>query len=115
MDMRAPLDDAEELTGMTPRFVPRHNVNVWRRKDWQSGFNAGFGVRYLGERSSQTTTGYSRRLHDCFGSRKGIVQTAGSGRSMSTTWFNNERYFLPGHFDNLVFPGSRSACPARFF
>jgi iron complex outermembrane recepter protein len=102
---RPRFDDAEELTGLTPRFVPRHNVNVWLRKDWASGFNAGFGARYLGEQfvnddNSVKLDGYA------------IVSGAVGYRTNRWEWllnvdnlFNKERYFLPGHFSNLVFPG----------
>jgi iron complex outermembrane receptor protein len=102
---RPRFDDAEELTGLTPRFVPRHNLNVWVRKDWASGFNAGFGARYLGEQfvnddNSVKLDGYT------------IASGAVGYRADRWEWllnidnlFNKERYFLPGHFSNLVFPG----------
>jgi hypothetical protein len=45
---RPRFDDAEELSGLTARLVPEHNVNVWLRKDCASGFNAAFGTCYLG-------------------------------------------------------------------
>ena len=46
--VRARFGEAEELTGLTPRFVPANTANVWLRKDWRSGFNASVGVRYVG-------------------------------------------------------------------
>jgi iron complex outermembrane receptor protein len=97
--------DAEDLTGRTPRFVPRHNTNVWLRKDWASGFNASIGARYLGAQfvdnaNSVQIDGYT------------IVSGAVGYRADRWEWllnadnlFNKERYFLPGHFSNLVFPG----------
>jgi iron complex outermembrane receptor protein len=97
--------DADDLTGRTPRFVPRHNFNMWLRKDWASGFNASIGARYLGEQfvnDSNTVRidGYT------------IASGAVGYRADRWEWllnadnlFNKERYFLPGHFSNLVFPG----------
>src|SRR5687767_5044184 len=41
--------DAGNLDGKTPRFAPKHNVNLWLRKDFAGGLNAAFGVRYLAE------------------------------------------------------------------
>lgn len=38
-----------------PRFVPRHNVNMWVRKDFASGFHGAFGVRHLGEQFGNNT------------------------------------------------------------
>ena len=97
--------DADDLTGKTPRFVPKHNVNLWLRKDWASGFNASIGARYLGDQfvdddNTEPLDGYT------------IVSGAVGYRADRWEWslnaenlFNKERYFLPGHFSNQVFPG----------
>jgi len=102
---RPRYDEAEDLTGLTPRFVPRHNANLWLRKDWASGLSASVGARYLGRQfvndsNSTELDGY------------GIVSAAVGYRTRAWEWslnadnlFNNDSYFLPGHFSNLVFPG----------
>ena len=78
---RPRFDDAEDLTGLTPRFVPKHNVNVWLRKDWASGFNASFGARYLGSQFvNDSNYGAARRIYDLLGGRRAIAPTDGSGR-----------------------------------
>jgi len=99
------FEDADDLTGNVPRFVPRHNVNLWLRKDWAGGFNAAFGVRSLTEQfgdneNTQVVDGYT------------IVSGAVGYRTPRWEWllnaenlFNNEDYFLPGHFGNNAFPG----------
>ncbi len=102
---RPHFEDAEDLTGLTPRYVPKHTANVWLRKDWTSGLNASVGVRYLGsqfvnDENSVQLDGYA------------IVAGAVGYRANRWEWslnadnlFNKERYFLPGHFSNQVFPG----------
>jgi TonB-dependent siderophore receptor len=102
---RPRFHEAEDLTGLTPRFVPRNNVNVWLRKDWTSGFHAAIGARYLGE---QFLNDSNTRLLDGYTIFSGAV----GFRAERWEWslnadnlFNKERYFLPGHFSNLVFPG----------
>lgn len=97
--------DDEELTGKTPRFVPKHSANLWLRKDWRSGLNASIGARYL---ASQFLNDSNTRNIDGYGIFSGAV----GYRADRWEWqlnadnlFNKERYFLPGHFSNLVFPG----------
>ena len=99
------FNDAEELTGLQPRYVPTHTANVWVRKDWSSGLNAAFGMRWVGAQfaDDENTTqldGY------------GIASAAVGYRADRWEWsmnvdnlFDNDDYFLPGHFSNLVFPG----------
>ncbi len=105
--LAAPVfSDAEALTGLTPRFVPRHTFNAWLRKDWARGFHAAGGVRRVGrqfanDRNTLTIGGYA------------TVAVAAGYRTPRWEWqvnaenlFNNRDYFLPGHFSNLVFPGA---------
>ena len=77
---RPRFDDADELTGLMPRLVPKHTANVWLRKDWASGLNASIGARYLGYQFVTTATRGSST--DMRSSREpwGIAPTAGSGR-----------------------------------
>ena len=98
-------DPGNSLDGKTPRFAPKHNVNLWLRKDFRGGFNAGFGLRYLAEQWGNNTN--TQRLDDYT-----IFSGAFGYRTRGWDWtvnaenlFDNDDYFLPGHFGNLVFPG----------
>jgi TonB-dependent siderophore receptor len=97
--------DADALTGLAPRYVPRHTANAWLRKDWSSGFHAALGARYVGEQF----------VNDSNTSRiGGFVVFSGAVGYRADRWewslnaenlFDRDRYFLPGHFNNIVFPG----------
>jgi iron complex outermembrane receptor protein len=98
--------DDEELTGLMPRYVPKHTANVWLRKDWAAGFNASIGLRYVG----------SQFVNDSNTTRLGgfTIFSGAVGYRAERLWewslnaenlFNKERYFLPGHFSNQAFPG----------
>ena len=98
-------DAGSTLSGMVPRFVPKHLTNLWVRKDFRSGFNAAFGVRHVGEQF--VNDGNTVHLDPYT-----IVSGAIGYRTNRWEWslnaenlFNNEDYFLPGHFSNNVFPG----------
>jgi iron complex outermembrane receptor protein len=95
----------EDLEGKTPRFAPRNNVNLWLRKDFRGGLNAAFGFRYL---SDQFTDNENEQTLDSYG----IAAAAVGYRTPRWDWtvnidnlFNNQNYFLPGHFSNNAFPG----------
>jgi outer membrane receptor protein involved in Fe transport len=102
------FEDSDDvgLTGLQSRFVPKHTANVWLRKDWAAGFNASIGARYVG---SQFTDSDNTSRIGGFTIFSGAV-----GYRAERLWewqlnaenvFNKDRYFLPGHFSNLVFPG----------
>jgi outer membrane receptor protein involved in Fe transport len=99
------FEEAEALTGLMPRFVPKHNANAWLRKVWASGFNVSIGARYLGRQFVNNTN--TARLG-------GYTLLAGAVDFHAERWewslnaenlFNRKHYLLPGHFSNLVFPG----------
>jgi len=97
--------DDEDLAGKTPRFAPKHNVNLWLRKDFRGGLNAAFGFRYLSE---QFTDNNNTLTLDSYG----LAAAAVGYRTPRWDWtvnienlFNNEDYFQPGHFSNNAFPG----------
>jgi len=97
--------DADDLTGKVPRFVPRHNVNLWLRKDFVGGFNAAFGVRSLAEQfgdndNTQVVDGYT-----IFSGAVGYRTPRWEWLLNAENLFNNDDYFLPGHFGNNAFPG----------
>ena len=100
-----PRFEGGTLDGKIPRFVPKHNVNAWLRKDWAGGFNAAFGLRYLAEQFGDNN---NTQLLD------GYTIAAGAVGYRTPRWdltlnaenlFNNDDYFLPGHFGNNAFPG----------
>jgi iron complex outermembrane receptor protein len=99
------FEDAGDMSGKTPRFAPKHNVNLWLRKDWAGGLNAGFGVRYLAEQfgdnaNTQLVDGYA-----IFSGAIGYRTPRWEWSVNAENLFNNEDYFLPGHFGNNAFPG----------
>jgi TonB-dependent siderophore receptor len=103
--LATPKFEGGTLDGKTPRFAPKHNVNLWLRKDWARGFNAGFGVRYLAEQfgdngNTQLVDGYS-----IFSGAVGYRTPRWEWSLNAENLFNNEDYFLPGHFGNNAFPG----------
>ena len=102
---RPRFEDAEELTGMTPRFVPKHNVNLWLRKDWSAGFNAGFGARYLGEQFADDDNTATLDGYTIFSGAVGYRADRWEWTLNAENLFNNDGYFLPGHFGNNAFPG----------
>jgi iron complex outermembrane recepter protein len=97
--------DAGDLSGRTPRFVPKHNVNMWLRKDWARGLNAAFGLRYLAEQFGDNTN--TQRLDDfaIFSGAVGYRTSRWDWSLNAENLFNNDDYFLPGHFGNNAFPG----------
>jgi len=102
---RPRFDDAENLSGMVPRFVPNHTANLWLRKDFRSGFNASFGGRYVGEQFINDTNTSRLGGYTIFSAAVGYRATRWDWSLNIENLFDRERYFLPGHFSNLVFPG----------
>ncbi len=99
------FEDAGALSGNTPRFAPRHNVNLWLRKDWPGGFNAGFGLRYLAEQFGDNANTQLLEGYTIFSGAVGYRTPRWDWLLNAENLFNNEDYFLPGHFGNNAFPG----------
>ena len=98
-------DPGNSLDGKTPRFAPKHNVNMWLRKDIAGGFNAGFGLRYLAAQFGDNAN--TQRLDDytIFSGAVGYRTPGWDWTVNAENLFNNDNYFLPGHFGNNAFPG----------
>jgi iron complex outermembrane receptor protein len=98
-------DPGDDLDGKTPRFVPKHNVNLWLRADLPRGFNAGFGLRYLAAQFGDDEN--TQRLDDytIFSGAVGYRRPGWEWSVNAENLFNNDNYFLPGHFGNNAFPG----------
>ncbi len=99
------FDDAEDLSGKTPRFVPKNNVNLWLRKDWISGLNASFGVRYLGSQFVDDSNSVPLDSYTIASGAVGYNADRWSWQLNADNLFNRDDYFLPGHYSNLVVPG----------
>jgi iron complex outermembrane recepter protein len=99
------FDDAGELTGLTPRFIPENNLNLWLRKDWRSGLNAAFGIRYLGEQFVDDENTEKLDSYALFSAAVGFRTNRWEWSLNLENLFDKDDYFLPGHFSNLVFPG----------
>jgi outer membrane receptor protein involved in Fe transport len=98
-------DDAEELSGLRPRFVPRNLVNLWVRKDFQRGFNAAFGARFVGEQFVNDSNSVHLDAYTIFSGAIGYRTDRWEWTLNAENLFNKTDYFLPGHFSNNVFPG----------
>ena len=103
--LSTPKFEEGTLNGKIPRFVPKHNVNLWLRKDFAGGFNAAFGFRSLAEQfgdnaNTQIVDGYT-----IFSGAVGYRTPRWDWSLNAENLFNNEDYFLPGHFGNNAFPG----------
>ncbi len=98
-------DPGNALDGKTPRFAPKHNVNMWLRKDFAGRFNAGFGLRYLAAQFGNNAN--TERLDDytIFSGAVGYRTPGWDWTINAENLFNNDNYFLPGHFGNNAFPG----------
>jgi iron complex outermembrane recepter protein len=98
-------DPGNSLDGKTPRFAPKHNINVWLRKDFRGGLNAGFGLRYLAAQFGNNSN--TERLDDytIFSGAIGYRTPGWEWTVNAENLFNNDNYFLPGHFGNNAFPG----------
>jgi len=99
------FEDADDLSGLMPRFVPKHTANAWLRKDWRSGFNASLGARYVGPQFSNNANTVRIGGFTIFSGAVGYRSESWEWSLNAENLFNRERYFLPGHFNNLVFPG----------
>lgn len=97
--------DDEGLTGFMPRYVPKHTANVWIRKDWDSGFNASVGARYLGAQFADNTNTIRLGGYTVFSGAIGYRAERWEWSLNAENLLNRERYFIPAHFSNQVFPG----------
>ena len=99
------FEDADELTGLRPRYVPRNTANAWLRKDWESGVNAAFGARYLGAQFANNGNTVELEGYTIFSGAVGYRAERWDWLLNVENLFDKEGYFLPGHFSNIVFPG----------
>ena len=98
-------DDAEELSGLRPIFVPRNLLNLWVRKDFTRGFNAAFGARYVGEQFVNDSNTANLDAYTIFSGAIGYRTDRWEWTLNAENLFNKTDYFLPGHFGNNAFPG----------
>ena len=98
-------DAGSALSGKAPRFVPKHLSNLWVRKDFSSGFNAAFGIRHVGEQFVNDSNSVALDPYTIFSGALGYRTNQWEWTLNAENLFDNDDYFLPGHFSNLVFPG----------
>lgn len=94
------------LDGFVPRFVPKHLVNAWLRKDWKAGLNAAFGLRGVSRQFANNTNTLELDGYTTFSGAVGYRSSRWEWSLNADNLFNNENYFLAGHFSNLAFPGA---------
>jgi outer membrane receptor protein involved in Fe transport len=97
--------DAGSLAGLRPRFVPKNMANLWVRKDFRSGFNAAFGARSVGAQYVNNANTTELDSYTIFSGAIGYWTDRWEWSLNAENLFNNDDYFLPGHFSNNVFPG----------
>ncbi len=94
------------LSGNLPRYAQRHAANVWLTKNWNSGFTAGAGLRYLGPVFTNITNTVRLGGYTTFtgfaGYRKGIWEWTVNAENL----LNRARYFQGSDYDDQVYPGS---------
>jgi iron complex outermembrane recepter protein len=98
-------EDADDLSGLRPRFVPRNLVNLWVRKDFRRGFNAAFGARFVGEQFVNDSNSVHLDAYTIFSGAIGYRTDRWEWTLNAENLFNKTDYFLPGHFSNNAFPG----------
>lgn len=99
-------DPGNVLNGRFPRFVPRHTANAWLRKEWEGGFSASLGMRYVGRQFVNDSNATPLGGYTTFAGAVGYRAQKWEWTLNAENLLNRERYFLPGHFSNLVFPGA---------
>jgi iron complex outermembrane receptor protein len=101
------FEEADDLglTGKVPRFAQKHAVNAWIRKEWELGLNASIGMRYMGPQWINNTNTTRLGGFTVFSGAVGYATDRWEWSLNAANLFDRDRYFLPGHFSNLVFPG----------
>jgi TonB-dependent siderophore receptor len=99
------FEDAGTLSGKTPRYVPRHTANAWLRKDWLFGLNVAIGARFVGEQFVNDSNSSGLSDFTVFSGSVGYRRQQWEWSLNAENLFDRDRYFLPGHFSNLAFPG----------
>jgi iron complex outermembrane receptor protein len=99
-------DPASSLNGRTPRYVPKHTANAWLHKEWSAGFSASLGTRYVGPQFVANNNSYRLGGYNTLSGAVGLRRERWEWSLNADNLFNRGRYFIPGHFDNIVFPGA---------
>ena len=99
-------DPGRSLDGKTARYVPKHTANAWLRKEWKSGFNAAIGTRYIGAQFATNANDVRIGGWNTLSGAVGLRRDRWEWTLNADNLFNRQRYFLPGQFDNIVFPGA---------
>ena len=69
------------------------------------GFNAAFGARHVGEQFANNGNTLTVDDYTIFSGAVGFRTSRWDWTVNADNLFNNDDYFLPGHFSNLGFPG----------
>lgn len=101
----APRYEEGPLNGFVPRFAPTNTVNAWLRKEFPRGFNAAFGARHVGSQFANNGNTLTVGEYTIFSGAVGFRTNRWDWTVNAENLFNNDDYFLPGHFGNLGFPG----------
>ena len=98
-------DPGNAVDGRVPRVVPRHNANMWIRKDFASGFHGAFGFRHLGEQFGNNSNSIVLDGYTLASGAIGFHTRQWDWSLNAENLFNKDDYFFPGHFGNNAFPG----------
>ena len=81
-------------------------TNAWLRKEWASGFSAALGTRYVGPQFANNGNTVRIGGYNTLSGAVSLRRERWEWSLNADNLFNRQRYFLPGQFDNLVFPGA---------
>lgn len=97
-----------DRSGRQPTFVPRHTGNTWITRQWNSGFHASVGARYMGRvwlnDVNDIPLGGWTTFSGAFGFRRGRYDWSVNAENL----LNRERYVASafGTAGSQVYPGS---------
>ena len=99
-------DPGNALDLRFPRYVPKHTGNAWLRKEWRSGFNAALGIRYVGTQFANDANTLRIGGYNTLSGAVGYRAERWEWSMNAENLFNRQRYFMPGQFGSIIFPGA---------
>ncbi len=94
------------LTGKMPSFTQRHAANLWLTKLWNSGWDAGLGVRYVSRMYADNANQYSLNSYTLVNGRVGYARGRYEWSATAENLLNRRKYFTSAIYSSQVYPGS---------
>jgi iron complex outermembrane receptor protein len=99
-------DAGADFSGDLPRFTQKQALNVWLHKNWESGFTAGIGTRYLGPMFTNNENSIRLGGWTTFTGAVGYRQKTWELNLNAENLLNRQRYFLGSDYSNQIYPGA---------